>query len=302
MLSVSRISVQTLVNNKNRTSTGFSRAQRPAAPISVTGLLSDDYGLFIPFSGNRATAGGDPSCPWQNPFHVGYVELQPCVTPADLEQPSGKLVSKYAPDGIRENLVVRFGTLSDYYQKANNGAVEKMMFTLSLVGLFILAMAVINFVNLSIRETSFGRLKEIGLPQSVGWPQSPALVGFSFIRILVLTACAAILGTPGLLGPARVFNRMHRLPFPPLTGLGWQGPIGFFAVTGLACWLGSNAGAQRQESPCSRSRKIQNICPQWHPGAQDVAGCSVLTDHYRFVAAVAISRQVNHIFNKGSGI
>lgn len=295
-----RISVQTLVNNEKQDFL-VSAVLKDLPRNSVTGLLGDDYGLFVPFSGNRYYAGGDPSQSWQNPFHVGYVELQPGVTPADLEQPLRKLVSKYAPDGIRENLVVQLVPLSDYYQKANNGAVEKMMFTLSLVGLFILAMAVINFVNLSI-GTSFGRLKEIGLRKVLGGRKAQLV--FQFLsESWVLTACAAILALLGCWALRPVFNQMLSAAIPPLTGLGWQGLLIFFvAVTGLGLLAGLYPALVLSASGIAVAVRGKLK----HVRSGILVRKTLLVVQFSltiivFVAAVAISGQVNHIFNKDLG-
>ena len=54
-----------------------------------------------------------------------------------------------------------------YYLNKDNGLVKRMLYTLSLVGLFILLMAIINFVNITV-SSSGNRMREIGVRKVLG--------------------------------------------------------------------------------------------------------------------------------------
>ncbi len=57
--------------------------------------------------------------------------------------------------------------MKTFYMEQNNGLVKKMIYTLLGVSAFILLMAIVNFVNISIGNSS-SRLKEIGVRKVLG--------------------------------------------------------------------------------------------------------------------------------------
>jgi hypothetical protein len=140
---------------------------------SVTNLIGDTYNVFVPTEGNRYYAGGDPAQYWNSAFEVGMIELQPGKSPKDLEAPLKQVLAKYTTENIQKNLTVELAVMKDYYIKDHGGAARKMIMVLSLAALFILLMAVINFVNINIGTSSY-RLKEIGLRKVFWRSKNPA--------------------------------------------------------------------------------------------------------------------------------
>jgi putative ABC transport system permease protein len=146
-------------------------------PFKVTGVLkkpsrnsvtefndNNHIGIFVP-SSNLSFFGRNMD--WTNPGIVSYVELQKGVRPEALEGPMKHLLQVNTPANIRDNLRVEPVLLTDYYLESDGGTVRKMIYTLSFVALFILGMAIINFINLSVSR-SHARLKEIGIRKVLG--------------------------------------------------------------------------------------------------------------------------------------
>jgi len=104
---------------------------------------------------------------WANGGIVSYVELRKGVKPSALEQPIARLLKMNTPPGAAANLRVVPVQLGDYYLDYMNGTVRKMIYTLALVAMFILGMAIINFVNLSVSRSG-SRMKEIGIRKVLG--------------------------------------------------------------------------------------------------------------------------------------
>ncbi len=77
------------------------------------------------------------------------------------------LLKENAPPQFNADLKPSLVLLKDYYFNSNNGLVKKMLYELSAIALFILIMAVINFINISISK-SRSRMKEIGLRKVLG--------------------------------------------------------------------------------------------------------------------------------------
>ncbi|HXL55074.1 MAG TPA: FtsX-like permease family protein, partial [Chitinophagaceae bacterium] len=76
--------------------------------------------------------------------------------------------------------------------ESNNGLVKKMIYTLSFVALFILLMAVVNFINMSVSRSA-ARMKEIGIRKVLGGLKKQLILQFlveSIILVLFATVFA----------------------------------------------------------------------------------------------------------------
>lgn len=124
---------------------------------------------------------------WSNVVVIGLVELQPGVKAKDLEGPMKTLVKANAPAQIATNLDPYLVDIGSYYQ--DNPVVKRTLFTLTCVALFILLMAVINFVNICISRSS-ERMKEMGIRKVLGGLRKQLIGQFlteSIIMVLITT-------------------------------------------------------------------------------------------------------------------
>jgi len=155
---------------------------------SVTHLLGATYTVFVPTIANRYYTGGDPAEGWNSAYEVSMLELQPGKSPKDLAAVFKQVLAKYTAENIQKNLTVELAPVRDYYLNDHNGAARKMIMVLSLAALFILLMAVINFVNINIGTSSY-RLKEIGLRKVFGGAKAQLIIQF-ITEAMVLTGMA----------------------------------------------------------------------------------------------------------------
>lgn len=162
---------------------------------SVTNLVGDTYNVFLPTIGSRYysanATGGDPADDWTSPFEVSMIELKPGVTAKEMVLPLQQTLKKYTPKNIQENLTIQPASVRDYYLEDHNGAVLKMIFSLAVVAAFILLMATINFVNISIGTSAY-RLKEIGLRKVFGGEKKQLIIQF-ISEAMMLTIIAAVI-------------------------------------------------------------------------------------------------------------
>ncbi|MFL9483583.1 ABC transporter permease [Chitinophagaceae bacterium LWZ2-11] len=103
---------------------------------------------------------------WYNSM-TSFIELKQGVQSKDLVKPIEQLIALYAPADIKSSLKIHLTPLASYHLDSNTGINRKMVYTLSFIGLFILLMAIVNFVNLSISNATF-RLKEMGVRKVMG--------------------------------------------------------------------------------------------------------------------------------------
>lgn len=148
---------------------------------SVTYFGGENNQVFIPASSSSFF--GRNMDVWFNPYILSYIELQEGVSPKALEEPIAQLIKQRTPNQFRKNLKVELAPLEDYY--SGNGSVRKMLQTLSFIAFFILLMAIINFVNITISRSAT-RMKEIGLRKVMGGVRKQLVLQFFSESILVV--------------------------------------------------------------------------------------------------------------------
>jgi putative ABC transport system permease protein len=125
---------------------------------------------------------------WYNPYIASYLLLKPGITPQELEQPIQQLIQAHAPEEVRATLTTHLTPLQSYYLEKDEGTMGKMLWTIGLVGSFILLMALINYTNLTV-QTAASRLKEIGVRKAIGG--SVTQLRAQFLIESVLLVCIA---------------------------------------------------------------------------------------------------------------
>jgi ABC-type antimicrobial peptide transport system permease subunit len=203
---------------------------------SVTNLVGDTYNVFVPTEDNRYYGGGDPSTGWNAAYEIGMVELKPGKSPNDLEAPLKKILAKYTTENVQKNLTVELAPLKSYYLNDHGGAARKMVMILSLAALFILLMAVINFVNINIGTSSY-RLKEIGLRKVFGGAKRQLIVQF-IAEAIILTIIAAIISLIAYQVLRPVFNQVLNAKFTSVFRFSSGALLFLLAlifITGLYC-------------------------------------------------------------------
>jgi len=191
---------------------------KPLPPNSVSNLLSEANDVFMTMG--ALPAFGADMTNWQNPYIVTYVELQPGVLPGDLDKPLAQLIATNTPAPIQKNLIAYVTPLTDYYLLSNNGLVRKLIGTLLAVALFILLMAIVNFITIALSNSS-SRLREIGVRKALGGLRKQLAAQF-LVEALTLTALATVLsiGLYVLFQP--LFSEVVGKPIPALTSLPGQ--------------------------------------------------------------------------------
>lgn len=238
---------------------------------------------------------------WNNVSIAGFLELQDGVTAADLEKPMAALLKSNTPAGVSDNLRPYVVSLKDYYRQKDNGLVNRMLYTLSAIALFILLMAVINFINMSISYSS-SRMKEIGVRKVLGGLRKQLIWQF-LTESAILVTLSAILGFLIFLFVRPVFSQVLGKPIPspgefPPYFIAF--PLLLIVLTGLAAGLYPAFVLSSLKSVDSLKGKLGNI-------KENVLLRKSLVAFQFFTAAVVligafiISKQVQLFFSSNLG-
>jgi len=268
---------------------------------TVSNFTNTPYQVYLPMDANQYFQGGDKGDNWQNIYMVSMLQLKKGVTVDQLEKPFAQTLEKYQPAFVKGNLKIELAGMSNYYIKDNNGAVQKMLTTLSLVAGFILLLAIINFINISI-GTSVHRLKEIGLRKVFGGAKIQ-LITQHITEALILTITAAVisLGLYEVLLP--VFNQLLN------TSLGhfWQfGVDKLLFIFILVVAVGFSAGIY-PAFVLSSSNVLMAIKGKINTSKGGLTlRKTLLVIQFTlaivvFISAITVSKQVSYFFNNNLG-
>jgi ABC-type antimicrobial peptide transport system permease subunit len=268
---------------------------------SVTGLFDETYSVFVPLTGNRYFPGGDPAASWQSIFEVGLIELQPNITPAALEKPFEQLLAKYADDDVKNNLKVRLAPVRSYYLLANNNAVRRVVVTLSLIALFIISMAIINFININIGTSTY-RLKEIGLRKVFGGARSQLVIQY-LTEAMVLTLISGLLSIVLYESLRPFFSQVLQTSLLAWWQFSWL-QIGFFVLLLLGVGMLAGIYPALVLSAVRISKAVKGKMDDSRGGM--ILRKSLLVIQFSlailvFICGLTISSQVSYIFNKDLG-
>ncbi|WP_295717713.1 ABC transporter permease [Mucilaginibacter sp.] len=234
---------------------------------------------------------------WTNFSTVGYVELKDGVTAKDLERPLRELMKKNAPADISKSLTNVAVPLTDYYLEGWGGTVKTMCYTLGYIALFILLMAIINFVNICIGRSS-GRMKEMGIRKVLGGLRGQLIWQFlteSVLMVLIATVIALV-----LYALARPY--FSNVLGEQITGL-FAFPVYFIAIPFLfALFVGILAGIypalvlSALKSVDSLKGKLASV-KESVLFRKTLVGFQFGTAAIVFIGALIISQQINLFFN-----
>ena len=267
---------------------------------NVTHLTPDnDNQFFIPAVSSSYF--GRTLDAWNDPFRAAYVELQPGVSPQDLQKPMQALLRIHSVPQITENMRPYLSPLKDYYVEQNNGVVKKMLTTVSLIALFILLMAIINFINISIGKSAT-RIKEIGIRKVMGSLPRQLIVQFLMESIL-LVAFATISGF-GIYYLANPYlSDVLGKPIPQMDEfpvLFFLAPVALIIVIGIIAGIYPAFVLARLKATESVKGKLQSVNANIVL-RKTLVGFQICTASVVFVGAFITMQQVNLFFSKDIG-
>lgn len=204
---------------------------------SVTDIVHIDAKVFLSFANTADFLLPDPE-QWTVGDCLSFVKLKPGVNPAEVEKISTKLTREHRPGQTQGTDRFVLKPLSQYYLLFGNAAVMKMISIIGGISVFILLLACINFINLSIAGAA-ARLKEIGVRKVIGGVRRQII--FQFLsESTALAVVAGLLGIFMYQWTRSFFSDTLATPLSSVFELPWR--LFVYYILGLV-FLGLIAGS-----------------------------------------------------------
>lgn len=217
--------------------------------VNVTGVYEDipagnafdDVQFMAPWSLYAASTPwvNEAKDDWTNTSFEVFVELAPRATFADVSANIRHLLAQHTQTSAAQKPEVllypmaRWHLYSDWENGINEGGRIQFVWLFGIIGVFVLLLACINFMNLSTAR-SVNRAKEVGIRKAIGSGRTELIVQFLGESLLVVTlAYAVALLLVNLVVP--FFNQVadKHMTVPLTTPLFWVLGLGFTLLTGL---------------------------------------------------------------------
>ena len=266
---------------------------------SVTGLIDNYPNNFFVSTDNLNFFGRGMD--WINRHIAGYIELQKGITPDQLEKPMMQLIKQNAPLEVAQNMKPYITSLKDFYLFANNEIVIKMLYALSAIALFILIMAIINFINMSVSRSA-SRMREIGIRKVLGGLKKQLILQF-LIESILITFIATLIAVIIYLSTQNLFSNILGKPIPSLNAFPFYFiafPILFLLIIGFIAGIYPAFVLSSLKSVDSLKGKFSAVKDKvWL--RKFLIGFQFVTATVTFVGAIIISQQINLFLHSDLG-
>ncbi|WP_342644391.1 ABC transporter permease [Mucilaginibacter sp. CSA2-8R] len=147
---------------------------------TVTQSGNSSFGLFLPVRASNYF--GRSLDGWSNFYTIGLIELKQGASLKSLNLAMSTLVKKHTGYPANQNLTPYAVPLHEYHLRGE----QKMLYILCITTVFIMMMAIVNFVNISISSSS-QRLKEMGIRKVLGGLKKHLMVQFLTESVVIVT-------------------------------------------------------------------------------------------------------------------
>ncbi len=216
--------------------------------VKVTGVLKDlphnstlqfDFiTSFRSFASNGWVKAATSN--WNHSFFGLYVALKPNVDYAQVEQKIRLLVKKYAPDTYKtfqQQVIMQplgdWHLYTDYRNGAAVGGLIDYLRMFTLIGLLVLLIACINFMNLSTARSE-KRGREVGIRKVAGSSRQGLILQF-LVESIVVTCLAFLLSLLMVQMVLPAFNALGNtnIRLPLANPAFWLIMLSYVLITGL---------------------------------------------------------------------
>jgi ABC-type antimicrobial peptide transport system permease subunit len=177
---------------------------------------------------------------WSDNYFQLFVSLKPNVTYAQVESKIGGLVQHYAPDTYKtfqQRVIMQplqdWHLYTEYKNGVATGGLIDYLRIFSIIGILVLLIACINFMNLSTARSE-KRAREVGIRKVAGSSRQGLILQF-LVESVVITSLAFLVSLLIVQLALPAFNALARTNIRlPLANAGfWLIMLGYVLITGL---------------------------------------------------------------------
>lgn len=272
----------------------------PQGKNSVSDFMNMDARIFLSLENIDDFLGRVDPDQWQSDI-ISYIKLKKGASADEATITLNRIFQKDAPKSISENRVISLSPLKDYYRLTNHGAVQKLVVSLSVVVLFIVLLAMTNFINISI-ASSFSRFKEVGIRKVIGGVSKQVVIQF----ILESVMLAFFSGVVSLLlyeSLHSYFSQVLNSPLPSVVQFSlwfWLSILAGILLIGILAGLYPaiyQSLAKPIESLKGKFKSVKGSIQF----SRVLVGTQFLITIFIFVGAVILSSQVSYFLGKDLG-
>ncbi len=185
---------------------GKSFSFSPSMKVKVAGVYEDlsdnssfdDMGFIAPWNLLKTTQGYEEKLGWGNFWFVVYTQLFDGTTTTKVSTLIKDIRKKHYPENTRESRMYlypmsKWHLYSEFENGVSVGGRITNVTVFSIIGLFILLLACINFMNLSTAN-ALKRTKEVGVRKTLGSSRKQLIMQFftESIVIILFSFCIAL--------------------------------------------------------------------------------------------------------------
>lgn len=164
--------------------------ENPDDKNSVSDFMNMDAQVFLSLENAKDFLPFFDVNSWDR-FLISYIKLTPSASLTEAEKALNKIIADVSPNLNGEARSYHLAPLADYYLLTSQGAVKKLLWSLTITVGLILTLAVSNFINISI-ASSFARAKEVGVRKVIGGLQKQVVIQFLLESCVVAMASGMI--------------------------------------------------------------------------------------------------------------
>ncbi|WP_194972635.1 ABC transporter permease [Aquiflexum lacus] len=142
---------------------------------AVSDFMMMDAQVFLSLENIRDFLNQTDTDNWATDI-ISYLRLTKDASQHEANSIIDVLLKEHAPQDS-ERRRIELNPLQNFYLKVNNGSVQKLVISLAAIAFFILLLAIVNFINISIAG-SISRLREIGVRKVMGGIKHHVVVQF----------------------------------------------------------------------------------------------------------------------------
>jgi len=266
---------------------------------SVTDFMNSDAQVFLSLKNKDDFSLGFED-DWTSEI-ITYAKLAPHASPSEARNAINKILKDGAPKSLSENRTIELDSLKNYYLVTNHSAVQKLLATLTMIVVFILFLAMANFINITV-ASSFSRLKEVGLRKVIGGIRKQVIVQFlsESVMLALLSGFLSVVLYEllhGYAGEVLGTGLPSIIQFPPLLWM-WI-LVGIFS-TGMLAGVYPSFYLSTTETIDSLKGKFKSVGRAIR-FTRVLIGAQFLIAIFVFTVAVIISKQVSFFMEKDMG-